>query len=285
MFFIVLSIALVGCDNGRQTELESQNKDLQNQLASKDKYIQDVTATIGEISNQLESVWSAEKKVLRQTTTHEGGKLLSEAQLKEHILARISDINATLASNRKRIVSLQHRLNAAKTQYTGIQSMVDDLKKNLEDRERSIADLTQRVQNLQVEVNDKVQIIATRDETIQDQAKQLEDDTTALQTVYYVVGTRSDLKDKGIITREGGFPWGLFGATTILADSYDPEYFQTVDKTKQTEIEIPGKVDEIVPKRSEGSYTKKELDNGHTVIEIKKPENFWRENHLVIITG
>ncbi|HEY6951173.1 MAG TPA: hypothetical protein VI758_02130 [Bacteroidota bacterium] len=280
-----LSFLLIGCDNGKVAELESKNKDLANEIASKDKYIEDVTTTMSEISNQLDAAWAAEKKVVRQTTAHEGSKVLTQTELRRQILSRISDINAMLASNRKRVVDLQHSLKAATTKYTGIESMVDDLKKTLEEREKSVAELTERVQNLQSEVTEKTLVIAARDETIKDQKKMIDDETTALQTVYYVAGSRSELKDKGIITREGGFLWGLFGSTTLLGDSYDAEYFQPIDKTKESEIEIPGKIDEIVPKRSEGCYTKEELDNGHTVLKITKPENFWRENHLVIITG
>ena len=285
MFLIAISFVLVGCDNGKQAELENQNKELANEIASKDKYIEDVTTTIGEISNQLEAAWAAEKKLVRQTNAGDVGKTLSQAELREHILARISDINAMLASNRKRVVDLQHKLKESSTKYTGIESLVGDLKKSLEDREKSVADLTEHVQNLQIEVNEKTQILAARDQTIKVQTDEINDQTIALQTVYYVVGTRSDLKDKGVISREGGFPWGLFGSTTMLAAEYDPEYFQPLDKTKEMEIEIPGKIDEIVPKRSDDSYTKQELDNGHTVIKIVKPGNFWRESHLVIITG
>ncbi|HTP12704.1 MAG TPA: hypothetical protein VMM37_03715, partial [Bacteroidota bacterium] len=71
-------VGLVGCDNGEREKLESQNKLLQDELVSKDQYVQDITSTISEIHNQLEDVWAKEKKVLKESNKGEG-KTLSEA--------------------------------------------------------------------------------------------------------------------------------------------------------------------------------------------------------------
>ncbi len=281
---IVVLLAVVGCDNGKQQELESQNSQLKNELASRDQYIQDVTSTINDIHNQLEDAWSKEKKVLRASKKDETEKTLTDAELKQSIISRISDIRHTLAQNRARINSLEGRLKTASTQYTGLQAMVDDLKKTLDEREKTIADLNLRVENLQGDVNAKAVMIAERDTTIQNQSRMLDDNTRQINTVFYVVGKRSELKDKGIITREGGFLWGLLGATTVLSANYDGGQFEAVDKTKESEIEIPGRIDEIVPQRAEGTYAAQETGDGHTILKIINPDNFWRENHLVIIS-
>ncbi len=278
----VLVFGLLGCDNGEREKLESQNKDLQSQLASKDQYIQEITSTISDIHNQLEDVWSKEKKVLRASKKDEG-KTLTEADLEKSIYSRISDINATLAANRKRVNNLERRLKDATTQYSGLQSMVDDLKKQLDDREKSIADLTARVQGLQEDVNAKTATIAQRDTTIANQARQLDDQTNKINTVFYVAGKRSDLKEKGVITREGGILWGLLGSTTVLSNNYDSGSFEALDKTRDSEIRISGKIDEIIPQRAEGTYAAQETPDGITILKILKPESFWRENHLVII--
>ncbi len=282
--FVVALFVLAGCDNGKQAELENQNKDLKAQLASKDQYIQDVTSTISEIHNQLEGAWSMERKVLRESSRGEMGQTLTPADLKQKILSRISDISHTLAANHKKVTDLERRLKESTTQYSGLSAMVDDLKKTIEEREKSIADLNARVSSLQSEVLAKAAMIAQRDTTISNQSRLLDDQVRTMNTVFYVIGKRSDLKDKGVITREGGFLWGLIGATTVLSSDYDGGYFAALDKTKYSEIEVPGKIDEIVPERAQGSYAAQETGDGHTILKIIKPDNFWRENHLVIIS-
>ncbi len=282
---VILSLLVVGCDNGKISELESQNKDLSGQLAAKDKYIEDVTSTMNEISNQLESAWAMEKKVIKRANNEEVQKNLTMAEVKEHILSRISDINSILAQNRKRLVDLQHRLNESTTKYTGLEAMSDNLKKTLEEREQSIADLTAHVQNLETQLSEKVQVIAARDTTIQQQNQELKHRLDQINTVFYVVGKKGDLKDKGIIENQGGFLWGLLGSVTTLGTNFDNEYFQVLDKSQQDQIEIPGTIDAIVPERDTTSYSKVTTNDGHTILKIKDPDNFWRENHLAIIVG
>ncbi|HTP12923.1 MAG TPA: hypothetical protein VMM37_04815, partial [Bacteroidota bacterium] len=245
-------------------------------------YVQDITSTISEIHNQLEDVWAKEKKVLKESNKGEG-KTLSEADIKQKIFSRISDINGILAANRKRVNSLERKLKETTTNYSGIQSMVDDLKKTLNDREKSVADLTARVQGLQEDLNARTVALAQRDTTIANQSRQLDDQTQRINTVFYVAGKRSDLKEKGVITREGGFLWGLLGSTTVLASNYDSGSFEALDKTREQEIKIPGKIDEIVPQRAEGTWAAQESTDGTTILKILKPEMFWRDSHLVIV--
>lgn len=282
---VAFAFLMVGCDKGKLAELQNKNQELTKELAQKDQYIEDVTATMNEIHNQLESAWSMEKKVIRQANSGEVRANLSQAELKQKILSRISDINAILAQNRKRLVDLQHRMKSAKTQYVSLEAMSDNLKKTLEEREQSIADLNAHVQNLETELGEKVRIIATRDTTISQQKQMLDDRVSQLHTVFYVVGKRGDLKDKGIISNEGGFLWGLLGSTTTLGTKYDNEYFQTIDKTQQSQIEIPGTIDEIVPRRDESSYKSVVTDDGHTILTITDPDTFWQESHLAIVVG
>jgi chromosome segregation ATPase len=207
------------------------------------------------------------------------------AEVKEHILGRISDINSILAQNRKRLVDLQHRLKESTTKYTGLEVMSDNLKKTLEDREQSIADLTAHVQNLETQLSEKVQIIATKDTTIQQQQQELKHRLDKINTVFYVVGKENDLEQKGIIENQGGFLWGLLGSVTTLGTNFDNEYFQVLDKSQQDQIEIPGTINEIVPQRDTTSYSKVTTDDGHTILKIKDPDSFWRENHLAIVVG
>ena len=274
----IITFLLIGCGkSAEQTELEKKNAELTQDLATKDHFIEDITGTINDIHNKLETTWAMEKKILRQTSSIEQTKNMSPSEMKQQMLDRISGISSILVQNRKQLASLEHRLSESKKEYAGLQEMVADLKKNLEEREKSVAELQTHVQNLESEVADKTQVIATRDRTIEDQ-------TAQLNTVYYVTGKRSELKDKGIITREGGFLWGLLGSTIVLNDDFAEENFVPMDKTKDNSIVVAGTIDEIVPARDKSSYTEEETEDHHTVLKISKPESFWRQKHLVIVT-
>jgi len=279
---IVVSLLAAGC--GKQEELENKNTELQRQLAMKDKFIEEVTASIDEIHDQLEHTWVMEQKIVRSTATAEKGKPATHAEMVHEIIARIGDIDSTLAANRKKLSILQGRINSSNIKYAGLQKLVEDLRSTLAEREQSIAELQGRVQTLQTQVQDNNRVIAMQDSSMQDYTRQISKQTTMLNTAYYVVGKRNDLKGKGIITNEGGFLWGLLGATTVVSPKYDNTEFVQFNKLMESSIEVPGEIDELVPKRDTASYAAESTGDGHTVLKITNPADFWRNNHLVVIS-
>jgi hypothetical protein len=281
LIILAFLLVLAGCG---QSELENKNKDLEKQIAARDQYIEEITSAINEIHNQLENTWAMENKVIQQSVTREGAKAPSHLQVKQQILSRISDIDSILAANRKKLSSLQARLKNAAVQYAGLQKMVDDLRVTLEEREKTLADLQARVKSLESEVTEKTRVIAAREATIEDQSSQLNERTRQMNTVYYVVGKKDDLKQKGIIADEGGILWGLLGSTSVLAGSFNADLFQKMDKTKEFQIDVQGKIAEIIPRRDPGSFSLGETSGGGTILKILNADQFWKVNRLVIVS-
>jgi DNA repair exonuclease SbcCD ATPase subunit len=277
LLFILFALILTGCgDKAKLQQLEKQNNDLTRQLASRDSSIQDITTMMNEINNKLESVLAKEKNVERHAATTSGSRSLSLAEVKQSVLHEVSDIVSTLSDSRRRIAQLEQKMKGAASEKASLQKTVDDLKKNLEAREKSLSELQARATKLESDIMQNTQTIATYDTTIQNQTRQL-------NTVCYVIGKRNELKQKGIITDEGGFLWGLLGATTVLTTNYDDQAFQSLDKRSEMTINVPGKIDEMVPKRDGTSYSKEPQTNGHTLLKIVRPDYFWKANHLAII--
>ena len=277
MVLMIALLSVLGCTDKREREeLARKNEDLAKQLASRDRFIEDVTGTINEIHDNLEATWAKEKNVVRQTTKDEGKVGATSVELKQRIIDRIAGMHTVIMESRKKMALLQQKLNESGKQYAGLQRMVDDLKKEIEEREQAIAELKARVGVLETEVSEKSAVIAAHQNTIDKQTEQL-------NTVYYMVGTRDELKKKGIITREGGVLWGLFGGTTVLASDFAEADFQALDKTKDHTIALRGLVDEIVPKRDTSLYTIVRLESGQTELRIINPDSFWRERRLVIV--
>lgn len=281
VFLLALALMLGGCG---KAELENQNKELQKQLQAKDQYIEEVTSAINEIHNQLENTWAMEKNVMQQSTAREGSKPATNVEMKQRIISRIADIDSILSANRKKLSGLQNKLKAAAVQYAGLQKMVEDLKATLEEREKALTDLQERVKTLEGVVTEKTRIIAARETTIEEQSSELKERTKRMNTVYVVVGKRDDLKTKGIIADEGGVLWGLLGSTTVLASNFNSELFQQLDKTKDMQIDVTGKIDEIIPKRETAAYALEPAAGGHTILKIVNPDQFWKVNRIVVIS-
>ena len=278
VLLMVFFLALTGCtDRKEQEELLKKNAELKNELAARDHFIDEVTATINEIHDALEVTMAKEKNVVRETTKPEGKAAQTPLQMKQQILTRISDMHSTIMESKKKIAALQRKLDEAGVQFAGLQKMVDDLKTQLEAREQSILQLQASVESLKGEVREKVAVIAAREQTIDEQTREL-------NKVYFVAGTKDELRQKGIITKEGGFPFGLFGSTIALGTKFNPADFRGLDKTKDMTIEYTGVVEEIVPKRDTSWYKISQLQGGKGMLRITDPSNFWKQNRVVIVT-
>jgi peptidoglycan hydrolase CwlO-like protein len=272
---IVLTLGLTGCGNkeleNEVMELRQKNADLNGDLAKRDQYIEDIVSSINNVYNELEIARAKEKQLLKETEMTEGATKLTSTEVRQQVLRRISDIGSVLKENRKRIANLQSRLRSSDTKFKSLDEMVESLKRNLEEREQTIAQLENNVRDLETRVDEKTREVAEKEKQ--------------MNTAYYVVGTRKELEDKGIIQKDGGFLWGLLGSTTILASGVEELYFRPIDKTITTFLPIDGRIDEIIPKRSGDFYQTENGADNSSVLRITDPKKFWQDKYLVIITG
>ncbi len=280
----VIVLLAGGCNNGRIQELEQQNQAAQNMnhqltqdLAARDEYVDKVTSAINDVYTSIEDVKAKEKSLLRETTDLEAEKKLTREEVRAKMLDRITLIRSTLQDDHKRITALQAKIGSSAKKYAGLQKMVDNLKKTIEERDLAIADLGKRVDGLQHEITEKGAVITQQDSVIRTQYK-------TITTAYYIAGTRDELEKMGIITKEGGFLWGLLGSTTTLTSKFDEKYFKPINKTVDNTIQVNGKIDEILPRRNITDYQQTLLSSDQSMLTIAQPEEFWKDKYLVIIT-
>jgi len=124
---------------------------------------------------------------------------------------------------------------------------------------------------------EKTKLLEQKETTIGDQQR-------TLNTAFYVIGTRDELRKKGIITDEGGFLWGLLGSTTIMNSNADQSNFTPIDKTKDATILVNGRIEEILPRRSAELFAATQKPEKGSELTITSPGRFWQENYLVIVT-
>lgn len=288
VLIIASCVAILGGCNAREKELEETlqkeqtrfigTTDSLNQvIAQRDKYFDEVVRSINDIYSSLEGVRKKEAMISQQAGEAEGKFSLTNEQARSTLLQQIASIGTTLEDNRKKIAGLQSRVKKLNKEFASLNETIINLKQMIEEREKTIAMLETRVSGLEGQVEEKSRLIADRDAIIGSQE-------TRLNTVYYVAGTRDELEEKGIIKDEGGFPWGLFGSTTVLASGIDQSYFKAFDRNGERVIKVDGRIDEIVPKRSDEYYALNQIDDATADLNITDPTRFWQDRYLVIIT-
>lgn len=282
VLFAALSFVLViGCNNNQDelqkqlAQTQSDKASLQSVIAERDKYLEDVMKSVNEVYADLEHARVKENLLMKRAGRSEGTAQSTTTDTKQDLLQEIGEVGSTLKENRNRIAELQARMKTFQTKIRGLDTLVRNLMASLVEREQSIAQLQTRVQGLEGSLAEKTRIVQEREMTIDEQRRMI-------NTGYYVIGTRADLKKKGIIRDEGGFLWGLLGSTTIMESGIDPTQFTPIDKSSDQTIHVKGKIEDLVPPR-QGSFFATAEGDENSDLKIVSPDKFWQDRYLVII--
>ena len=268
--FTLAALVFVVAACGTSAETERKLAELEQANAQKDSLMQEVALSSRLLSDI--NVEIAKVKVRGRLTVSSESPITASsdtliAKLR-YVVTRVRETESQLAQSRQRIKNLT----------------------NLSDSLRATLDST--ASNLQA-------VIATQKQTIDlltDQVNTLTAENVALRdslsTGYYVIGTRAELKKKGILTEQGGgrvlFILWRTGKTLQPARNLDPSLFTAIDTRKVTEIPLPSvKAQYRVVSLQDLSYVAEQRDHnkysGVANLTITSPVDFWRNSKFLVI--
>jgi len=261
--------ALAAC--GTSAETERKLAELESANAQKDSLMQEVA-----ISSRLISDVNTE---------------LAKAKIRNNRL-RVSSESPITASNDTLLARLRYVVTRVRETETALNESRERIKSltTLSDSLRATLDST--VGNLQ-------SVIASQKTTIDlltDRVNALTEENVALKdslaTGYYIVGTRDELKKKGILTEQGGgrvlFILWRTGKTLQPARNLDPSLFTAIDTRQVTQIPLPSASAEYrVASLQDLEFIAEERSNskfsGVPSLTITSPVDFWRTSKFLII--
>lgn len=273
---------IVGCSSKeeqlqeRLSESEQKRQEMNQFVAERDSYMVEVIGAVNAVYADLEQARASEGKLLHQAENAGKNETSTSLDTRQKLIANIGEIGTTLKENRKRISELEARSRASNRRIASLDTLIGNLRQALRDREESIAMLEAKVLGLETTVAENSRRVAERDSVISEQRERM-------NTAYFIVGTREQLEEKGIITNQGGFLWGLLGSTTVLASGIDSSEFISIDRTKDQLIRVTGRVDEIIPSRQDRFFSMAQRDDEHANLVITNPNKFWQDRYLVIV--
>ena len=287
-FFYVLLIPVLllasGCNQKKIDRLQAQNDSLRAVGGDKDSNISEFVATFNDIEANLDSIKKAELVIDKNAKAGE-----VKGSRKEQIKSDIKYIYDLQQKNRKMVAELSAKLSKSGKHAAQLQKMIDNLNASIAEKDVQIAQMTDELGKLNIQVKDlnvKVTDLNTNvDNLSADNAKKQADidaKTAALNTAYYVIGTNRELKDKKIITGEGGFI-GIGRTKDIMADLNMAD-FTKVDITKVNEIPIMKKKINIITSHPANSY-KIEGEKTADKLVILDAKAFWSLSKVLVISA
>jgi hypothetical protein len=274
-------LLFIGCSNSKINELEKKNIQLEKQLKLvtqqsilKDEFVEEYTSTINEVYKNLEHIRRREGLIQKYTSDIEKKK---DITLKEKMLNYISGIDDYLRDSKKQLNLLKERMYANQMRTAMLEETIDDLSKALDEKEKLVVELKSRIFELDRRIAKAENELEIKTGIIKQQAR-------VMNTAYYIIGNKNELKEKGIIEEKGG----ILGIrkTKKLSSQFQTDLFIAMDQSLVTSIPIDSdirKVKIISPHNLE-SYSLIKSEENETLLEIIDPKSFWKIKYLVILT-
>ena len=269
---------LFGCNN-KKKEYEALRTRYDSLLTigfTKDTAIIGYLESFNTIQANLDSIKMAEMIITQNTQN--GAELQTDQ--KDQINRDINLIFEKLQENKKTIADLRAKMRKSNSKVTVLEEMIDRMTRQIEEKDVEIAQLRDQLErmNIQIEIlSSSVQNLevegSAKSQTISEQ-------TEALNTAYYVIGTKKELREQNIITMEGGFV-GI-GRNKKVKEDFDQEYFTRVDITKLKSIPVLRKKADIItthPSQSYKIFGEKAVDS----IVISNQKEFWSASKYLVI--
>jgi predicted nucleic acid-binding Zn-ribbon protein len=283
--FIVLSLIVIALvvvvvvlgnkykeTTARYAETKQAEETVRNQFNS-------ALVSLAEIQESLESVVPEGQRVVRLVQDVEPGSAAAESQ-RDHMLGTISNLKETIDLSKRRIRELEESLQGSQIEIGGLRRLIDGLKRSVTEKETMISRLTAKVDSLTVTVVELRENVRRGEETIDHQATVIEEKTQELATVFYTIGTKKELKEKGIITEKGGVI-GI-GKSTVLSAAFREGDFTALDTDRVAEIQIPGREPQVLSAQTASSYEIQIAGDGAKLV-IKNPREFRKVKYLVVM--
>ena len=283
--YFFLSLITISCVSNSETVSEESRRidSLKSVLSSKDQainslefqklnddsivnlyalYIQKIKDNINEINKQ-ELIINNKKNnpdFIEKDTTD--------------IIKSIKILSKKLQENESMIMALNNAVKQEKDKNSQFASKVTDLREEIAQSNREVYYLKEELNSM----NASFEAIFKKYNL---QNKKISDLNQKLNEVAYVIGSKSELLDNGVLTKSGGLI-GI-GKTRKLNSDLNTDYFTYVSKYKFQNIPLGYKTVRLMTAHPTSSYR---LSTSNEIIDsliIINQDDFWRNSKFLVI--
>lgn len=259
-------------------QVESENVQLDDSLRVALANQDSLLVLLNDITDGMNQIKDLEK-ILGNTND-----LTAESQSrKDQIRNDMYSIQQALQERRERLAELEKKLKSSQGYNATLQKTIDNLKAEIATQETTISTLRNDLASAKIQIADlgtKVDSLSTTVASVTEEKVKAQEETqnvtNELNTCYYAIGTKKELKEAKIIET------GFLRKTKLLQADFQQSYFTKADKRTLTVIPTQSKKAKILTNMPSDSYVIED-EGGIKVIKVTNPERFWSlSNYLVI---
>ena len=281
---LVTLIGLSGCveSSGKYKALQAKLDSLQVNYNVQGAELDEIFGTLNEIEAGLSSIRESESILTVQS--QDGVEVKgSREQLKEDVQA-IQDaiknyqdeIKKLQSDNRMQSAQFKKRLSAMQKELKEKSKVIDDLYRQIEEKDAQISRQTKQIASLDEIVSTLKEEVTTLSNEGKELKAKVADQEEAIYTVYYIVGTKKELIEAGVMTKGG-----LFKSSKVSYQA-EKDAFVKIDLRAISEINTNASKAKVMSVHPKGTYAFVETD-GEMVLNISNPQEFWEQTKYLVI--
>lgn len=270
-------LCLTACNEGKLKIAEAENTRLDDSLKVALANQDSLLVLLNDITDGMNQIKDMEKILT-------SNNLSAETQSrKDQIRADMTSIQNALSERRQRLAELEAKLQKSQ-QYSGtLKRTVENLKAEIASQEATISTLRNDLAAAKIQVESLTSRVDSLNTTVaevsQEKERAEEEAVIAaneLNTCYYAIGTKKELKEAKIIKT------AFLRKTKLMQADFQQSYFTRGDKRNLIDIPTHAKKAKVLTNMPADSYEMMDVD-GYKVLRINNPAEFWKmSNYLVI---
>ena len=282
IYAIACALAVASCNQDAAKKAEQiaqqQRDSLEQIISQKDNEINDMMTTLSDIEEGFREITEAQSRV---TLAKQGEGTNTMQRIKENF----QFIQAQMQQNKELINKLKQQVRESSVKGGQLKKIIDNLTQQLETKDHQLQALREELDRKDIhiaELDEKVASLNTNVTSLKEDNEKKEETITsqdkALHTAWFVFGTKDELKEQRILSKDG-----LFSKTKLLEKDFNKDYFTKIDIRIDKEIKLYSKSAQIMTSHPAGSYTLQRDANKQFVLRISDPDTFWSISKYLVV--
>lgn len=266
---VIVAAALFTACNGNSNSnnaLKESNDSLRAVIAERDASLEEVLQCIRVVEEGFQKINETQGRINSTGLEAEGSR-------KERLQNDVLYLTQLIEKNNSEVARLKKLLASSKNVSKELRAIVANLEKTLQEKNEEIARLHKQLEEQNIHIAKLDTIITNLTDENTRQELRLVEKERELNSVWYVFGTKKELKNEKIIS----------GSEVMTDPDANKDYFTRSDKNQLTEINTYSRKAKVLSTHPEGSYKIVEDSEGNDVLKITSPDEFWSVTRYLVI--
>ncbi|MCD4794127.1 MAG: hypothetical protein K8R54_12890 [Bacteroidales bacterium] len=285
LFLLLIPLMFACGESKEEIRLKSQVDSLMSITSEDQVTMNEYLKSFNEIQMNLNEIKEKENIITTQTV---GDVELEDTDV-EAINNDILAIYELMQENKKKLAYLRNKLDKSNSKNKELRTTIKLLNNSIVQKDIELTDLRSQLVQKNIDITELNLKIAAMDSSLAEMSFEsvvkdslITDQDVKLHTAFYIIDTKKNLKNKGILKSDGGFI-GIGSNTKVKMKESE---FTEVDIRETMEFSLnETKKVQLITDHPEGSYKfEQSADGKYIKLKVINADDFWKMSKYLVIS-